>query len=442
VDEATLRKWGDLLNKQGLEWELYGMDGQSTSIEVRNQEVDTFKSSRNVGAALRIRENGRIGFSFTTDLSDAAFQRTVERARASAQALEPNEHAQFSHEAAPVAALALIDASPAKPTEEKVDAAASIERAAMAVDKRVQRVRKASYGESLGHDWLLNSHGVFRAGAMTFYSASVLAIAEDNGDSQTGGEFNFGRSWKALDFPWIGKSAGEKAIHQLGATPMPTGVRTVVFENSVVVDLLGVLANSFIAESVQRNRSMLAGKLDQAVMAPFLTLTDDGLDIRGSGAFPFDGEGVPHQTTPLIVNGVLVNFLYDLETGAKDGKPSTGNSSRGGFRSPPRPGTTNLRLEPGSGTLEELCAEAGDGFLVTDLMGVHTANPVSGDFSLGAAGFEIRNGKIGRPVRGVAVADNVLGLFRRASRIGADFRYFGSIGTASLLVPGVSVSGG
>ena len=117
MNEATLRQWGETLDKQGLEWELYGMDGQSTSIEVRNQEVDTFKSSRNVGAALRIREAGRIGFSFTTDPSEEAFLRTVERARTSARALEPNEHAQFSHEQLPVAALALIDASEAKPTQ-------------------------------------------------------------------------------------------------------------------------------------------------------------------------------------------------------------------------------------------------------------------------------------------------------------------------------------
>jgi PmbA protein len=442
MDEEKLKRWADQLTAAKLEWELYAVDGQSTSIEVREGQVDTFKSSRNQGYSLRVRIDQRIGFSFSSDLSDQAFARTLDQAKASAQALEPNEFAGFAHQNLPTAELNLLGAGIERPTEEKVAAAIGVEKAALAVDPRVKRVRKASYGESSGREWLFNSHGLSRKAEGTFFSSSVLAIAEENGESQTGGEFTFGRSWDALEFDRIGREAGEKAVKQLGAKPLATGVRTIVLENSVVVDLLGVLASSFIAESVQRNRSMLAGKLGEAIMAPIVHVIDDGLDVRGSSAFPFDGEGMPHQTTALVRAGVLENFLYDIETGARDNRPSTGNSGRGGFRSPPGPGPTNLRLEPGSGSLEELCAEAGNGFLVTDLMGVHTANPVSGDFSLGAAGFEIQGGKIGRPVRGVAIADNVLGIFRRTARIGGDFRYFGSVGAPSLIVPGVTVSGG
>lgn len=442
MNEEKLARFAERLDALGHEWELYATDGSATSIEVREGQVDTFKSSRNQGYALRLRLEGRIGFSFSSDLSDQAFERTLEQARASALALEPNEHAAFSATAEPAADLALTGRGPAGGTEEKVEAAMRVERAARGVDPRVKRVRKASYSESVGREWLWNSHGLRRAGGGTFFSTSVLAIAEDAGESQTGGEFAFGRDFGALDFEWVGREAGHKAVGSLGAKPLPTGARTIVLQNDVVVDLLGVLAGSFVAESVQRNRSILAGKLGEAVMAPIVEIIDDGLDVRGAAAFPFDGEGTPHQTTPLVKAGVLTGYLYDLETASRDKTRSTGNAGRGGFRGPPSPGPTNLRLAPGSGSLEELCAEAGDGFLVTDLMGVHTANPVSGDFSLGAAGFEIRGGKIGRPVRGVAVADNLLGLFRRVTRIGGDFRYFGSVGAPSIVVPGVTVSGG
>lgn len=442
MNQAQLTRFAERLTALGHEWELYAVDGSATSIEVREGQVDTFKSSRNQGYALRLRLEGRIGFSFSSDLSDPAFERTVEQARASALALEPNEHAAFCTAADPVPALDLTGQGAAGGTEEKVEAAMRVERAARAVDPRVKRVRKAAYSESVGSEWLWNSHGLRRSASGTFFSTSVLAIAEDGGESQTGGEFAFGRSFTDLDFEHVGREAGDKAVKSLGATPLPTGARTVVLQNDVVVDLLGVLAGSFVAESVQRNRSILAGKLGEAVMAPIVEIVDDGLDVRGAAAFPFDGEGTPHQTTPLVRGGVLRAYLYDLETAGRDKTRSTGNASRGGFRGPPSPGPTNLRLAPGSGSLEELCAEAGDGFLVTDLMGVHTANPVSGDFSLGAAGFEIRGGKIGRPVRGVAVADNVLGLFRRVARIGGDFRYFGSVGAPSIVVPGVTVSGG
>ncbi len=440
--EDILERFTRKLDGGNWEWELFAVDGQSISIEVREGEVDTFKSSRNRGVSLRVRKDERIGFSFTTDFSDASFDRMLEQAAAAASAGEPNEYASFARPAGDLPVMNLEGSGAERSIEEKIEAAKRVETVALAVDRRVQRVRKSSYAESASRAWLRNVHGIDRSAASTFFSSSVLAIAEENGESQTGGEFSFGRSWDQVDFDFVGRSAGEQAVRQLGGEPLSTGKRTVVFENSVVVDLIGVLAGSFIAESVQRNRSILAGKLNETLMAPFLSLTDDPLDTMGAAAFPFDGEGLAHQTTPLIEAGVLKNFVYDIETGKKDGRASTGNSVRGGFRSPPSPGTTNLRLAPGSGSLEDLCRNAGEGFLVTDLMGVHTANPISGDFSLGAAGFAIKNGKIDRPVRGVAVADNVLELFRRAVSIGGDFRYFGSTGAASLLVPDVTVSGG
>jgi PmbA protein len=442
VDETQLRRYADMLQGRPFEWELYAVDGTGLSIEVRGGEVDAFKSSRNEGLAVRVLENGRMGFSFTSALSDDAFHRTVEQARASARAVEPNEFAAFATEALPVAAMELVDPAPPATTQERIDVAREIEAAALAADSRIKRVRKASFSESAGTDWLLNSHGLYRTSGGTFYSVSVLAIAEDGGESQSGGEFAFGRRWATLDYGRVGAEAARRALGQLGGRSLPTAPRTVIFENHVVADLLGVLASSFLGESVQRNRSMLAGKLGEPVMAPIVTLSDDALDARGSGASPFDGEGIPGQTTSLIEKGVLQTYLYDIETANRDGRKSTGNAGRGGFRGPPYPATSNLRLEPGTGSLVDLCAEVRSGLVITDLLGLHTANPISGAFSLGATGFEIVDGAVGRPVRGIAVADNVLGLFRKATRIGGDFRYFGSIGAASLVVPEVSVSGG
>lgn len=442
MDEKLLRERGDALDRLGLEWELFAIDQDSLSLEVRQREVDAMKSSRNQGIALRVREEGRIGFSFATDLTDSSFERMLEQARASAKAFEPNEFARFSDESAAPPDLPLVDPAPRRSTEEAIESARQIEAAALSTDERVKRIRKASYAESNGWEWLLNSHGLFRCAQSTFFSASVLAIAEADGESESGGEFQFGRTWGELDYDWVGREAARRAVGGLGGRPIPTGVRPIVFENRVVASLLGIMSPSFVGESVQRNRSLLAGKMGQAIMSPLINLYDDGLDVRGAAAFPFDGEGTPQQQTPLVIDGELKNFLYDLESGARDNRGSTGNANRSGFRAPPGPSTTNLRLDPGSGTMEELCSEIGSGFLVTDLLGLHTANPISGEFSLGASGFEIVNGEIGGPVRGVALADNVLGLFRKATRIGSDFRYFGSIGAASMAVPDVSVSGG
>lgn len=442
MDERVLERWMERLTSLQLEWELFAVDGRTISLEVREGELDSLKTSRNVGVALRLREEGRIGFSFSTSLDDTAVARMVEQARSAARVMQPNKFARFADPVPTLPALNLVDQLAPPTMEERIAAARRIEAAARAADPRVKRVRKASYSESAGREWLFNSHGVRYAADSTFYSASVLAVAEEGGESQSGGEFQFGRSFRAIDAEWIGLMAAQRAVAALRGRPVATASYNLVFENHVVADLLGVLAPSFLGESVQRNRSLLAGKLGEPVMAPVITLVDDGLDVRGAAANPFDGEGTPHQTTPVVVGGVLRTYLYDIETGLRDGRASTGNAGRAGFRNPPQPAPTNLRLEPGSGLLEDLCRDVHDGLLITDVLGVHTANSMSGDFSLGAAGFMIERGSIGRPVRGIAIADNVLGLFRRVIRVGADFRYFGSVGAASLSVPEVRVSGG
>ncbi len=266
MDEKQLRERAERLDKLGLEWELFAVDHQSTSIEVRQQEVDALKSSRNQGISLRVREEGRIGFSFSTTLDDASFERMVEQARASARAFEPNEFASFAEAGTGVPELDLVEAGPARSTEEAIEVARLIERTALGADPRVKRVRKASHSQSDGWEWLLNSHGLFRAARSTFYSASVLAIAEENGENESGGEFGFGRSAGDIDPETIGREAARRAVSGLGGSSLSTGVRTVVFENRVVTSLLGVLSGSFLGESVQRNRSLLAGKLDQSIM--------------------------------------------------------------------------------------------------------------------------------------------------------------------------------
>ena len=441
MNETDLRRLAADLDRRGLEWELFAHDGTSHTVEVRGGEVETLKTSRNTGVALRLRNAGRFGFSFSTDPSRAALSRMIDQAVAAAAAMPENPDAAFCRDARPAPTTDLAPTATPLTTEDRIELAMRVERAAMAADPRVARVRKATFAEGRGDEWLANSHGLWRTAGAAHASVSVLAIAEAAGESQTGGDFAFMRAWPGLNPEEVGRSAGLRAARSLGGSPLPTGLVTAIFERETTAELLAVLAPAFLAESVERNRSLLAGKIDEAIMAPCIDLDDDALDPAGAASFPFDGEGTPHQVTPLVKKGRLVGFLHDIETGHRAGRPSTGNAGRG-LKSPPRPAPSNLRLSPGTGSLEQLCEAAGDGFLITELIGVHTANPVTGDFSVGASGFEIRGGRLGKPIRGVAVADNALDLFRRVAMVAGDFKYHGSMGTASLLVPGVSISGG
>jgi PmbA protein len=215
----------------------------------------------------------------------------------------------------------------------------------------------------------------------------------------------------------------------------------VVLDNYVATEILEVLAPSFLAENVQKGKSLLAGRLGEQLFAPALRIRDDGTLPGGMATTPFDGEGVAHRDTVLVEGGELRGFLYDTFYACRDGKQSTGNATRGGVKSAPHMGVTNFFVERGDSPAGALLAGIGTGVLITDVMGMHTANPVSGDFSVGAAGFLIENGAVAGPVKGFAIAGNILELFRNVELVGDDLRFFGAVGAPSLRIAALDVSG-
>ena len=208
-----------------------------------------------------------------------------------------------------------------------------------------------------------------------------------------------------------------------------------------MVSFLGMLSSALTAEAVQKGRSLFAGKVGQKVAAAEVSITDDGAKPDGILSMPFDGEGVPTQRTVLVEKGVLKGFLHNSYTAAKDGVSSTGNAVRGSYQSPPQLGSTNFYLAPGKWKPDAIIKDTGEGFYLTEVMGMHTANPISGDFSLGAAGIWIHNGELTTPVRGMVIAGNILELLERVDAVGSDLRFFGSRGAPTIRVASLTVSG-
>jgi PmbA protein len=287
---------------------------------------------------------------------------------------------------------------------------------------------------------LVDSHGEHIHHQSTMYSASATCKAEAGGDSQMGGDYGFSTTLEGLDIGSVSLASARYATELLGAGQAPTMKCPAVLRNSVMAELVEFLSSSFSAEEIDKGRSMLAGKQGQRIFSEQLKLIDDGLMPGGYGTAPFDGEGVPSRRKVLIDNGFVSGTLVDGYYGRKLGLEPTGNSGRG-IKSPPSIDTTNLYIPAGPKTLEKLFDGISKGLLVTDLMGVHTANPVTGDFSLGASGILIENGKLTRPVRGFAVAGNVLEVFRRIVDTGNDLKFFGGVGAPSARVSEISVGG-
>jgi PmbA protein len=256
-----------------------------------------------------------------------------------------------------------------------------------------------------------------------------------------GYEGDFSRTYDQLDLAGIGRAAARRAVAGLGGRQIPTRRGPVLLENSVAAEFLETAAGSFLADNVHKGKSILAGRQGKKIMSRAVTIVDDGLRPGGLVTAPADAEGTPRQTTTVVENGELKTFLYDAQRAAVDHAGSTGNAVRGGAKAPPGLGTTNFIIRPGEKSLEEMMAELRAGLFVTEAMGVHTADPISGDFSFGVSGLLIQGGGIAHPVKGVALAGNVFDMFENVLRVGADLRLFGSTGAPSLLVDGLTVSG-
>jgi PmbA protein len=219
----------------------------------------------------------------------------------------------------------------------------------------------------------------------------------------------------------------------------------VVLDPYVSASFASIIGGMLSARAVQRGRSLFADKEGEQVADPVVRLVDDGLEVEGLAAAPFDGEGVAQQRTELIDEGRLEAFLFDRYTADVAGRRSTGNGTRGSYRTPPSVGATNLMLGTGAAGNEELIRTAGEGLYVMDVTGLHSGvNPVSGTFSVGASGRLIENGALGAPARELTLASDLLSMLLAVAAVGADARWLpfgGSVKAPPVLIGEMTVGG-
>jgi PmbA protein len=227
----------------------------------------------------------------------------------------------------------------------------------------------------------------------------------------------------------------------LGAAPVATRKAVVLLDPYVATGFLGLIGPALTGEAVQKGRSLFAGKVGERVASDKITIIDDGLLGGGIASAPFDGEGVPTSRTILVKKGDLRGYLHNTYTAAKDGVQSTGNGVRSSFKGTPEVGMTNFYIEAGQIPVEQLIKDISSGIYVTEVMGMHTANPISGDFSVGVSGLLIENGELTRPVRGMAMGGNIIELLENIDAVGNDLHFFIGKGSPTLRVAQLTISG-
>jgi len=419
--------------------EIFALSREEQSWEWNEGRLENRESIRSFGAGVRILAQGAVGFSYRADMRLESLESAVGEARSQLAYSQPDP-------ARALPAMVTVAAA-AEVTAESRDEAARmaigerLEAAARAADPRVTKISQTVVRERREWVGLANTQGLSAAWPRDSYLLGAAVLAESGSDTQIGEEYRAWRGWTEMDPETVGRTAGERAAGQLGGRPLATGKRTLLLGPHIAAGILEAAWEAWSGDAVQRGRSFLAGRLGQRIAAEGVTLVDDGLLARGLATAPLDEEGTPSQRTVLVAGGKLEGFLYHEESARRARASSTGNGQRGGFKGMPSVGPTNFMLLAGSQSPEALLALAEQGVAITEVMGLHMLDPVTGEFSLGASGRLVEAGRPGKAVRGITIAGTVEGLLSQVVGIGRDLTFYGNFGAPSLVVEGIMVSG-
>jgi PmbA protein len=426
--------------------EVYILSGKNTTIQVARGEVEKLSYAGSKGMGIRVINNGKMGYAYTSDFSPESARRATQNALALAEAADPDQHRLLPDpQLIPEEDLKNYDPDLDKiPPEEKVKFARSMEEAALKSDPRVKLALNTSYLDFVGDVVLVNSKGFSGSYKSSYAGGFLVAMAFDEKERASAWGMGMATSIRDLDPEKMGKEAGETAARLLGGRPVPTQKATVVYSPFAASGLLGAMARALTAEAMQKNKSFLNGKIGQDVASDMVTLLDNGRMPGGMATRPFDDEGVPTGATRIIDEGVLQGVLYDTYTAHKEGKLSTGNATRQSHRQPPSLSPSNFYLQPGNLSPQELIAGVDRGLYVVNTMNTHSINPVSGDYSVSAQGFWIENGELSYPVNEVTIAIPLVRLLKNITAVANDLLFLPfmeAIGSPTFRVDEVMIGG-
>lgn len=426
--------------------EAFGVDSAQTTVRAFDGEVESLSSAHTRGVGVRVIDQGRVGYAHSADLSEDALAATLDEARTNALALTPDDANVLPEPATRSEVEGLWDPRASEvPAERKVELALAVEAAVRGAGGPIRGVNAAIYGDGVTEAAICSTTGVRDSQRVSESYLLVDALAEADGSSASAYGLSVARHPDGLDPDGAAAEAVRRASRLVGGRKPRSAALPVVLDPSVTASLLGVLGGALSAEAVQRGRSLFAGRVGESLGGPHLTLVDDGRHPDGFASAPWDGEGVPTNRTVLLESGVLRGFLHNCRSAAREGTTSTGNASRSSHRSPPGLAPTNLYLEPGTATAEEVIAGVEHGFYCQQVMGLHSgASPISGEIGVAASGLMIRDGELAEPVREASLAGSVPGLLATMEVVGGDLRFFpqhGSAGGQTVLVSEMTLAG-
>jgi len=429
----------ELAKAKGIEdIQVYYSGGTEFEIEVFKGSLEKYTIADTAKLSVKGIFEGKMGTVTTEVINEDVFDFLVDSIIASAKAIDSEDEVFIyggdDHykevEGLFNRSLGEVDA------KRKIEDTLKLEQMVKDQDKRINMVQ-AFYGDGVTNVLIQNSKGLKLEKKVNVGLLGVYAIATDGKDQRTAYEYQQTNDYSEFDLEKIAKEGAAKACALLGASPVESGSYEILLKNSASTSLLAPHISMFSAESVQKEVSLLKGKVGEVIANDNITLIDDPFMKKSSKSGAFDDEGVATKYKEVISGGKLTSYLYNLKTAKKDNTESTGNGFNRGIA------PTNFYFKPGETSYEEAVASMKKGLIITDLAGTHSGcNPISGDFSLQASGFLVEDGNIVQPVALITVAGNYLDMLKNVTTVCNDQKFnFGFIGSPSLKIKSLQVSG-
>jgi PmbA protein len=418
--------------------------GFDLSVRVRLGKTELVEEAGHRGLSLRVIRGQRVALSSTSDVTPGGIERLVADALELAELSEPDPFAgpadpsELCHPPHPD--LDLFDPSIAGIlAPEGIRLAEATERAALGFDPRVTLSEGATFSRSTGTSALVLSSGFSGVQRGSYASLSVAPVVEDEGGKKRRGHYWTAHRHQSQLEPAeaVGAEAARRTLRKLGARKVPTTEAAVVFDPDVARSLLGTFAGCIMGGAIWRKSSYLLEREGTLVGSPLLTIIDDPLLPRAPGSRPYDGEGLRSRRNVVVEAGVLKTYLFDSYSARKLGRRSTASAARSGGVGP---STSNFLLQAGNISPEALLAGTSTGLYVTEMMGFGF-NAITGDFSRGAGGFWIEDGKLAFPVSEVTISSNLDTMLKGIDAVADDLVLKTSTAAPTVRIARMTISG-
>lgn len=452
MDIKSAEKFMEKLVKAGMEYGFEECEASyatesSMSIDILNGEVSSYENSATSSLSFRGLKNGQMGYCSTNILEESSIEFLLKSAMENCEVLN-DEDPQFIYcddNNKDLYFSQVTDAYAKNTYKSFSELGLKIEKAILALDSRIAAVDYLTISCSTGPYLIINSKGLHSYRDTDGISLMASARATDSdGSVKSGGHYWIGKDIDDFDLDKFLAKFKENLIGKMGAKSCKPGNYKAVLKSEAFQQFFMVFFGNFLATTMQRGLSLLADKEGETIASSVFTVKEEPMYDKALTKIPFDDEGVLTTAKSIIDKGVFATALYDLKSANKAGKTSTGNGFRSGSAVSEMP--TNLIVEPGEKSFEELLEEVGEGIILTDLSGLHAGvNPISGDFSLLCEGYLIENGKKGRPVEQITVAGNFYEVIKSIKSVGNDIINLpsgeGEFFTPSVYIESLAISG-